>query len=82
MSPFPGEVAKIGSGSSSALRSLANTRIVRCRLSVAPPTPRSRRRLLSVLEEQVGPGTDALGADEGQVNEEYGTHSRFFLGYS
>ena len=81
MSPFSNKVAKIGSGSSSALRSLANTRIIRY-LSVAPPTPRSRRRLLSVLEEQVGPGTDALGADKGQVNEEYGTHSRFFLGYS
>ena len=69
MSPFPSEVAKIGSGSSSALRSSANIRIVGCRLSVALPTLRSRRRLLLVLEEQVGPGADALGADEGQVKE-------------
>ena len=45
-------------------------------------TPRSRRKLLTVLEEQVGPGADALGVDEGQLNEEYGTHSCFFLGHS
>ena len=82
MSSFPDEVAKIGSESNSALRSSANTRIVGCRLLVASPTPRSRRKLLTVLEEQVGPGADALGVDEGQLNEEYGTHSCFFLGHS
>ena len=82
MSPFPGEVAKIGSGSSRALRTSANMRIVGCRLPVASPTPQSRRRLSSVLEEQVSPGADALRADEGQVKEEYEIHSRLLLGYS
>ena len=82
MSPFLSEVAEIGGGSSSVLRSSENMRVVGCRLAVASPSPRSRRILLSVLEEKVGPSADALGADEGHVNEEYGTHLRFFLGYS
>ena len=82
MSSLHDEVTKTGSGSRSALRSSAKTRIIGCRLPVASPTPRSRRMLLSVLEGQVGPGADALGADEGLLNEEYGTHSCFFLGHS